>query len=73
MKTPSIPSRYRLLTSLLALALALIALAAAPAPTLANAPGWSCETGCWSWDAQRGCTQEVVCCAHTDGRWFCLE
>ncbi len=69
-KTKSLLSRSRLLLSVLALALALGALAAAPLP--AHAGGWSCEDGCWGWDAINGCVESVTCCANTDGRWFCV-
>ncbi len=62
--------RSRLLIFVVTLALTIGAFATTPA--FANA-GWICEDGCWAWDSQNGCTQEVTCCANGDtGNWFCI-
>ena len=71
--------RSRLIMFALTIALTLSALATTPAvagetqgPPASNV-GWICEDGCWSWDIDNGCTQEVTCCANGDtGNWFCI-
>ena len=61
--------RSRLIIFVLMLALTIGAFGTMPA--YANA-GWICEDGCWDWDAQHGCNQEVTCCANDNGSWFCI-
>jgi hypothetical protein len=70
MKIQSVLSRYRLLTSVLALALALGALAYSPQPALA-APECQ-EMGCVEWSVQTGCTATMFCCTgFSDGGYLC--
>lgn len=59
-------SRFRLLSSLLALAVLLSALAVTPtrADTI-------CEDLCWGWTAKSGCTDCHHCCAYDDGHYTC--
>jgi hypothetical protein len=77
MKILSVVSRYRLLVNILALTLALGVLASSPVAAdeyvVPEGGGWTCEAGCWAWNAEQGCTREVMCCSHSDGRWFCVE
>jgi hypothetical protein len=61
MKLQSVTSRYRLLSSILALALMLVALAYSPSPGLAQ--GEVCDGGCINWSQQNGCTGYLACCA----------
>jgi hypothetical protein len=68
-------SRFRVVALAITLALTMAALAPTPAAADQVAmveSGWQCEDGCWAWDEQNGCTQEVTCCAHTSGDWFCI-
>ena len=75
MKRPSVLSRYRLLinTLVLALSLGVLMISPAAADVIPESGGWTCEPQCWAWEQGKGCTREVVCCANTDGRWFCIE
>ncbi|HET8773912.1 MAG TPA: hypothetical protein VFP80_08985 [Thermoanaerobaculia bacterium] len=70
MRIMSVISRHRVAAIALTLALTLGAMVTTPAA--ASAP-WICENGCWSWDINNGCTQEVTCCANGGtGDWFCI-
>ncbi len=75
-KIQSMLSRYRLLTSVLALALALGALAATPATAqdmLAEGGGWKCESmGCvlWSYNV---CYTTRICCVNGLGGYKCYD
>ena len=73
-KIHSVLSRYRLLTSVLALALALGALATAPAAADdMEALGWRCEPmGCvlWSYNV---CYSERICCVNGLGGYRCYD
>ncbi len=74
MKMKLIPSRYRLLTGVLALVVSMGALAAAPAPALAS--GWTCDEGCVDWSADCGgyCVKTVLCCSNNDtGAYECTS
>ena len=72
-KIRSVLSRYRLLTSVLALALALGALAYTPATAqdMLVDGGWSCQfMGCINWQ-NNVCIAAQECCVNTDGRYYC--
>lgn len=72
--------RSRLLILAVTLVLTIGAFATTPAtaatPATAGNPTanaqWICEDGCWAWDIENGCTQEVTCCANEGGSWFCI-
>ena len=72
MNTRSLISRYRLLINIFILAISL-AVSQAAAAVMVESAGWSCQPQCWAWEQGRGCTLQAVCCANTDGRWFCIE
>jgi hypothetical protein len=75
-KIRSVLSRYRLITSVLALALALGALWFTPAAVANDEEGggaWQCSTGCVNWDARVGCLQYLTCCvSDRTGNWNCI-
>jgi hypothetical protein len=74
MKLRSIASRYRLLSSVMALALALVALAySSPAAFAQHKPGMLCEEGCVNWNAEQGCIQNMLCCSYSDGSYECWD
>jgi len=75
MKTHSLISRHRLLIKffILAISLGVLTVSPAAADVMVENAGWSCESQCWAWEQGKGCTREAVCCANTDGRWFCVE
>jgi hypothetical protein len=60
-------SRFRLLSSLLALAVLLGALWITPvrAATI-------CEDGCWNWNSVQGCVNCQHCCSYDDGHYTCI-
>jgi len=61
-------------TALTISAFATVPAAAVPANAAPANSAWICEDGCWSWDINNGCTQEVTCCANSSsGSWFCIE
>jgi hypothetical protein len=74
MQVMSVLSRYRVAAIALTLALTLGALVTTPAAAdAATAQAqWICEDGCWDWDIENGCNQEVTCCANSGGDWFCI-
>ena len=69
MKAKFLSSRRRMVMLALVLALTVSAFVTMPA---AASVGWLCEDGCWAWDIDNGCTQEVTCCASDSGDWFCI-
>jgi hypothetical protein len=77
MQIMSVLSRYRVAAIALTLALTLGAMVTTPAvaATTSASPQaqWICEDGCWDWDIEHGCNQEVTCCANgSSGDWFCI-
>ncbi len=59
-------SRFRLLTSILALAMLLSALAVTPARAEPI-----CEDLCWGWNSIQGCVDCHHCCVYDDGHYTC--
>ena len=62
-------SRYRLITSILALAVLMGALAVTPA----EADGPQCEPGCIDWIKGIGCIDCQFCCVWPDGSYSCIH
>jgi hypothetical protein len=77
MQIMSVLTRYRVAAIALTIALTVGAMVTTPAAAgPAAAPSadaqWICEDGCWDWDINNGCNQEVTCCASSGGDWFCI-
>jgi len=71
-KIQSVLSRFRLLTSILALALALTALSATPSSAQGTLGGYTCETSCVYWSQYFGCLQSLRCCVNNrTNDYFC--
>lgn len=74
-KIQSILSRYRLLTSVLALALVLGALAAPPVPAqdMLIVDPLLCGAGCVNWVDGQGCLDCMHCCTLGSGDYWCWQ
>ncbi len=73
-KMRNVLSRYRLMTSILALVLLLGALAVTPAKaSVEPVMDTSCGGGCINWTKADGCLECRYCCVYSDGSFSCWD